>query len=172
MYPDFVGSLGFSQHTLEMIVFFGIIIFVLGAIIVLYWKHIVVGIVALSCLVVMANHKSTVKQPVVEPVIEKKEEIINHVKPIDTPTPTQNVVVPEVKPIQAETPTPVAPATVTPKVEESKDVRKEFMDKCINLADYTRTQCDELWDDRVQEEREMLLDTKHKGKKHGSYRKV
>jgi hypothetical protein len=46
------------------------------------------------------------------------------------------------------------------------------MERCINLADYTRTQCDELWDDRVREERELLEDTKFEGKKHGSYHKV
>jgi nitrate/TMAO reductase-like tetraheme cytochrome c subunit len=156
--------LGFSQHTMEMIVIFGIIIFILGAIIVLYWKHIVIGALALSCLVVLANHKSTVK----EPVIEKKEEVVKEVKPVENIVPPDVVEINKVKPIvPAET-----PVIVQPKIEESKDIRKEFMDKCINLADYTRTQCDELWDDRVKEERELLEETKLKGKKHGHYRKV
>jgi hypothetical protein len=30
------------------------------------------------------------------------------------------------------------------------------MDKCINLADYTRTQCEDIWDDRVKEERTLI----------------
>jgi len=143
MYPDFVGDLGFTQNTLEIIVIVGIIVFILGAIIVLYWKHIVVGVLALSCLVVFANHKSTTKPQSIEPT---KEEVVNQVKTSESFAPMENVVTPKVKPVQAE----------TPKVEESKDVRKEFMDKCINLADYTRTQCEEIWDDRVKEERALI----------------
>jgi len=127
----------------------GLGIFICGVVLVLFWKHIIVGALALSCLVVMANHKPTVKSPVVEPV--KEEVIINQVKPS-----------PE-KPID---------------LSEPKDVRKEFMDKCINLADYTRTQCEEIWDDRVKEERTLIEqspnieDTKLKGKSNGSYHKV
>ena len=166
MYPDYLGSLGFTQHTLELLVFFGIIIFVLGAVIVLYWKHIVFGALALSCLVVMANHKSTVKEPTKEPVIEKGEEVNIQVKPVEGPVPLDGVDTSKVKPV----PSGVQPTP--PKTEEPKDIRTEFMDKCINLADYTRTQCDELWDDRVKEERAILEDTKHKGKTNGHYRKV
>jgi hypothetical protein len=46
------------------------------------------------------------------------------------------------------------------------------------LADYTRTQCEEIWDDRVKEERTLIEqspnieDTKLKGKSNGSYHKV
>ena len=172
MYPDFVVSLGLSQHTLEMIVFFGIIIFILGAIIVLYWKHIVVGVLALSCLVVMANHKSTVKEPPVDLTLDKKEEVTNEqVKPVQV-KPIEPVETTEVDSDRKTPPatTPVVPEL--PKLEEKKDIRSEFMEKCINLADYTRTHCDELWEDRVKEERELLEETKFKGKKHGNYHKV
>lgn len=168
MNSDFFGSLGFSQNVMEMIVIFGIIIFILGAVIVLYWKHIVIGALALSCLVVLANHKTTVKQPAVDVTIEKKEEVINQVKPVEDIVPLEGVEITKVKPV---VPTET-PATVQPKSEEPKDIRTEFMDKCINLADYTRTQCEEIWEDRVKEERAILEDTKLKGKKHGHYRKV
>jgi hypothetical protein len=148
MYSEIVNGLGLSQNTLELMVLIALGIFICGVILVLFWKHIIVGALALSCLVVMANHKPTIKTPPVEPV---KEEV------------------------QA-TPIIQAPKLQTPEkpveLSEPKDIRKEFMDKCINLADYTRTQCDELWDDRVKEERTLLEDTKLKGDKHGSYHKV
>ena len=150
---EVIGGLNLSQNVLEALVIIGIFIAVAGVILVLYWKYIVMGALALGCVAVMANHKSTVK-PVVDvatPVLEKKEEVINQVKP--------------------KTETPI-------DLSEPKDVRKEFMDKCINLADYTRTQCEDIWDDRVKEERTLIEespnieDTKHKGKTNGNYRKV
>ena len=132
-------------------VFLAIGIFIFGVILILYWKHIIVGCLALGAVAVLANHKEEVKVSPTIPVIEKKEEVINQVKP------------------QVEKPIDLS---------ESKDVRKEFMDKCINLADYTRTQCEDIWDDRVKEERTLIEespnieDTKHKGKTNGNYRKV
>ena len=152
MYSDIINGLGFSQHTLETMILVSIGIFILGTILVLYWKYIMFGALALSCFVVLANHKSP--EPVVEkkpevavekkpePVVEKKEEVINQVKPND-----------DLK-------------------SEPKDARNMFMEDCLNLADYTRTQCENLWQDRVQEERAILEETRLKGKQHGSYRKV
>jgi len=128
MYSEVVDRLGLSQNTMETMVFIGIFIAVIGVILILYWKYIVMGALALGCVAVLANHKPSVKD-VVPPVIEKKEEVINQVK-----------ISPE-KPIE---------------LSEPKDVRKEFMYKCINLADYTRTQCEEIWDDRVHEERVLI----------------
>jgi hypothetical protein len=144
MYSEVINGLGLSQGTLEIIVFLGIIVAVIGVILVLYWKYIVMGALALGCVAVLANHKSTVKDVTPLPVIEKKEEVINQVKP------------------SVEAPIDLS----------EKDVRKMFMEDCMNLADYTRTQCENLWQDRVQEEREILEETKHKGKTNGSYRKV
>ena len=150
MYSEVVNNLGLSQSTMEIMVFVGIFVVVIGVVLVLYWKYIVMGALALGCVAVLANHKPTAKD-VVPPVIEKKEEVINQVKP------------------QVEKPIDLS---------ESKDVRKEFMDKCINMADYTRTQCEDIWDDRVKEERTLIEespnieDTKHKGKTNGNYRKV
>jgi hypothetical protein len=166
MYSEVVNGLGLSQNTLEIMVLIGIGIFICGAILVLFWKHIIVGALALSCVVVMANHKSSVSKQKVEPVIEKKEEVINQVKPVEPLVNLDDLNTSKIKSI----PSGVQPTP--PKTEEPKDVRSEFMEKCINLADYTRTQCDELWDDRVKEERAILEDTKHKGKTNGHYRKV
>jgi len=151
MYSEVINNLGLSQSTMESIVFIGIFVAVIGVILVLYWKYIVMGALALGCVAVLANHKPTVKDGETPVVVEKKEEVINQVKPS-----------PE-KPID---------------LSEPKDVRKEFMDKCINLADYTRTQCEDIWDDRVKEERTLIEespkieDTKSKGKSNGSYHKV
>ena len=151
MYSEIVNGLGLSQNTLELMVLVAFGIFICGVVLVLFWKYIIVGALALSCVVVMANHKGPMKNQPIESVIEKKEEVINQVKP------------------QVEKPIDLS---------EPKDVRKEFMDKCINLADYTRTQCEDIWDDRVKEERTLIEespnieDTKLKGKKNGSYHKV
>ena len=130
-------------------IFVGIFVVVIGVVLVLYWKYIVMGALALGCVAVLANHKSTVKDVAPLPVIEKKEEVINQVKPIEEP-----------------------PKLETPIDLSEKDVRKMFMEDCMNLADYTRTHCENLWQDRVQEEREILEDTKLKGKTDGHYRKV
>lgn len=157
MYSAVVNGLGLSQHTLEMMVLSVIGIFILGVILVLYWQQIIVGALALGCVVVLANHKSetpdtpvVVSPPVVSPVIEKKSEVVVEQK---------EEIINQVKPNEDFTADP-------------KDSRKMFMEDCLNLADYTKSQCESLWDDRVQEERAILEETRLKGKKHGNYRKV
>ena len=144
MYSEVINGLGLSQSAMEMIVFVGIFVAVVGVVLVLYWKYIIMGALAVGCVAVFANHKPTEKN-IVPPVVEKKEEVLNHVKPSE------------------ETPN---------KQDETNDERSMFMEDCINLADYTRTQCENLWFDRVQEEREFLEETKSKGKTNGNYRKV
>jgi hypothetical protein len=136
MYSDIINGLGFSQRTLETMILVMFFVFILGTILMLYWKYIMFGALAFSCFFVLANHKSP--EPVVEKkpevVIDKKEEVINQVKPDE-----------EV-------------------MSEPKDARNMFMEDCINLADYTRTQCENLWLDRVQEERAILENTKQRVK--------
>ena len=166
MYSEVVNGLGFSQSAMEMIVFFGIIIAVIGVVLVLYWKYIIMGTLAVACVAVMANHK-----PVVKESVEKKEEVINQVKPEVEPTkPSETSEKPHVDLSEP----PHVDLSEPPHVDlsETKDVYNEFMYRCINMADYTKTQCEELWSDRVKEERAILEDTKHKGKNHGDYRKV
>lgn len=137
MYSEIVNGLGFSQNALELMVLSLIGIFILGAIVVLYWKYIVAGALALGCVVVMANHKSETPAPVKPPVVEKvekKEEVINQVKPTEE------------------------------LMTQPKDAYNMFMEDCINLADYNKTYCDNLWKDRVEEERAILENTKHRVK--------
>ena len=140
MYSDIANSLGLSQSTLEMMVLSMVGIFIFGAIIVMYWKYIVVGALVLSCVAVMANHQPnspkimpTVELPPVTPKIsspvkEDKEEIINEVKP-----------------------------------EETKNSYNTFMDDCLNLADYPKSHCEELWREKVDEERTLIEENKTKG---------
>jgi len=149
MYSEVINGLGLSQSAMEMIVFVGIFVAVIGVILVLYWKYIIMGALAVGCVAVMANHKPTEKN-IVPPVVEKKEEVLNYVKPSEETS-------------KVETPN---------KQTEINDERSMFMEDCINLADYTRTKCENLWQDRVQEEREFLEETKSKGKTNGNYRKV
>jgi len=165
MYSEVVNRLGFSQDTLETMVLVGLGIFIFGVILFLYWKHIIIGCLALGAVVVLANHKSDVKEPVSVPVVEKKPEVVIQKK---------EEVINQVKPSEPVKPHVDLSEPVRPHVDltEKRDIRGEFMERCINLADYTKTQCDELWDDRVKEERELLEDIKFKGKKHGHYRKV
>ena len=165
MYSEVVNRLGLSQNTLEMMVVVGLGIFIFGVILVLYWKHIIIGCLALGAVVVLASHKDEVKEPVSVPVVEKKPEVVIQKK---------EEVINEVKPSEPVKPRVDLSEPARPHVDltEKRDIRGEFMERCINLADYTKTQCDELWDDRVREERELLEDTKFKGKKHGHYRKV
>ena len=77
MYSEVVNGLGLSQNTLEVMVLIGLGIFICGVILVLFWKHIIVGALALSCVVVMANHKSPMKNQPVDPVVEN-----NSLKPV------------------------------------------------------------------------------------------
>ena len=95
MYSDIANNLGLSQNALEMMVLSIVGIFIFGAIIVMYWKYIVVGALVLGCVAVMANHQPNppkimpaVEQPpatpkISSPVKEEKEEIINEVKPVE-----------------------------------------------------------------------------------------
>lgn len=48
---------GLSQPMMEGIVIIGVIAVVLGAIFVMLWKQIVIGIMVVCCVAVMANHK-------------------------------------------------------------------------------------------------------------------
>jgi hypothetical protein len=54
MYSEVVNGLGLSQSTLEVIIFFGIIIVIMGVLLVLYWKYLVMGTLAFACFAVIA----------------------------------------------------------------------------------------------------------------------
>lgn len=145
MYSEFIDRLGLSQNAMELLVLVGLIVVVIGVILVLYWKYIIMGTLAIGCVAVFANHKP------VSTVTNKTTEVVEQAPHVDL---SEHIDLTEPK-----------------KPVEQKDVRKEFMDKCINLADYTRTHCEELWDDRVQEER-AILDDKVKGDTNGNNHKI
>jgi len=125
MYTEIMNTFGFSQSTLEMMVLVSVIVFVLGVILVLYWKFIVMGVIATTCVVVMANHKTPEpKQP--------KEEIISVVKV----EPTQPIV------------------TEKPKQDlmtDPKDDKYYFMQDCDALTTYTKEHCENIWYNREDE---------------------
>ena len=143
MYSDIANSLGLTQGALETMVLSIVGIFIFGAIVVLYWKYIVVGALVLGCVAVMANHQPnppkimpTIEQPpstpkISSPVKEEKEEIINEVKPVEK--------------------------------EETKTSYNMFMEDCLNLADYPKSRCEELWREKVDEERTLIEENKTKG---------
>ena len=143
MYSDIANSLGLTQGALETMVLSIVGIFIFGAIVILYWKYIVVGALVLGCVAVMANHKPnpsklvpTIEQPpstpkISSPVKEEKEEIINEVKPVEK--------------------------------EETKTSYNMFMEDCLNLADYPKSHCEELWREKVDEERTLIEENKTKG---------
>lgn len=126
MYTEIMNTFGFSQSTLEMMVLVAVIVFVLGVILVLYWKFIVMGVIATTCVVVMANHKPPEpKQP--------KEEIISVVKP--------EIVAP---PVVAEKPK-------QDLMTDPKDDKYYFMQDCDALTTYTKEHCENIWYNREDE---------------------
>jgi hypothetical protein len=125
MYSEYISGLGLSQNVLELMVLVGIVVAVLGVVMVLFWKQIVVGSLAVFCVAVFANHKPIVTEPTTVQKVEQREEIIT----------------------------------------ETKDDKTRFMEDCINLADYSRSHCDDVWLDRVKEERALL---EEKVEKNGS----
>jgi hypothetical protein len=79
MYSEIVNESGLSQHTLEMVVIGGIGVFVLGLVFYLWWKQIVIGALALTAVVVLANHKPS------KPIKVEQEQIIIESKEKTTP---------------------------------------------------------------------------------------
>lgn len=68
--PDIFAAYGLSQSMMENIVIVGVIAIILGAILIMLWKQIVIGIMVVACVAVMANHK------VPEQPVKKQIEII------------------------------------------------------------------------------------------------
>jgi hypothetical protein len=125
-----IDAVGISQHTLEMMVVGAIVIGILGVVFVLYWKQIAIGCLALFTLAVMANH---VPKEKVKPV-----EVINEVE------------VQKVEPPKVEDP-------VVTKEEAKPDTdQKYFMEDCLAFTDYSKKQCEAIWQTREVEEQNLL----------------
>ena len=123
---------------LEYIVIFGILAVVIGAVFVMFWKQIVVGIVAILCIAVMANHKPQ-EVPMQPKQIEKPVEIIPES-------------VPEAKPeVKLETKPEVKPEQKV-EIPEVLDDKVYFMEDCLYLTDYSEKKCEDIWNKRERPE--------------------
>lgn len=143
MYSEIVNESGISQHTMEIVVLGGFGIFVLGLVFFLWWKQIMIGALALVALVVLANHKPV--KPVV-PKVEQEQIIIEKPVILDNPI---HIELDETK---------VPPAGASTNKEELKpDENKiSFIEDCLNYTDYTKSQCEKIWDKDDVTEPELL----------------
>jgi signal recognition particle receptor subunit beta len=127
MYSEIVNESGLSQNTLEVIVLGGIGVFVIGLVFYLWWKQIVIGAIGLAAVVVLANHRP--KTPV---KVEQEQILIEK---------------------SVETPVVVTPA----KQEDNKeDDSKMFIEDCLHFTDYTKAECEKIWNKRDTVEKELL----------------
>lgn len=129
MYSEIVNDSGLSQHTMEIIVLGGIGVFVLGLVFFLWWKQIMIGSLALVAVVVLANHKPT--KPVV-PKVEQEQIII------------EKTVVPE------------NPVHIDLNEGKSQDDSKLFLEDCLQLTDYTKAECEAIWNKREAGDQKLL----------------
>jgi len=144
MYSEIVNESGISQNTMEIIVLGGFGIFVLGLVFFLWWKQIMIGALTLGAIVVLANHRP--KTPIV-PKVEQEQIII------------EKIVVPE-NPIHIELDEkksePPVDLTIKEEVVKTDEHRKSFIEDCLNYSDYTKQQCENIWDKDDVSEPELL----------------
>jgi len=147
MYSEIVNDSGLSQHTLEMVVLGGIGVFVLGLVFYLWWKQIMIGSLALVALVVLANHRPT--KPAV-PKVEQEQIII------------EKVVVPE-NPVhidlnenKVQEGVDTQPKNKEELMTKPEDDSKFFMEDCLQLTDYTKAECEAIWNKRENSEVKLL----------------
>jgi hypothetical protein len=70
-----------NQNTLELIVFVGICIVILG----FFWKIIVIGITILFCIVVLANHTPPTETKTVAPSVVVQQEVVIEPQKVNDP---------------------------------------------------------------------------------------
>ena len=125
---------GISQSSLNVVALSIVGVFILGAVIFLYWKYIAVGALALFAVVVLANQSYDKLEP---KVAEPK-------------------VVPQViEQFIIEPPKVVA----TPKNElitEDSEEKPLYMEDCLRLTDYTEEKCAKIWDKIKSPDVELL----------------
>ena len=125
---------GISQSSLNVVALSIVGVFILGAVIFLYWKYIAVGALALFAVVVLANQSYDKLEPKV----------------------AESKVVPQViEQFIIEPPKVVA----TPKNElitEDSEEKPLFMEDCLKLTDYTEEKCAKIWDKIKSPDVELL----------------
>lgn len=123
MYNSILSAAGMSQSGMEVFVLGMIAVLLLGFVIVMYWPFIVAGGLAVFCVMVLANHADT------------------PVRPVERLAPSTPIIEDAVaKPIEKEFKT------------EPFDEAKAFLEDCLNLTDYSKKQCQKIWNNRGDEE--------------------
>ena len=122
---------GISQSSLNVVALGIVGVFILGAIIFLYWKYIAVGALALFTVVVLANqsYDKIVANKVEPQVIEQF--IIEPPKVVATPK--------------------------NELITEDSEEKPLFMEDCLRLTDYTEEKCAKIWN-KIQSPDVDLLD--------------
>jgi len=111
---------GISQSSLNVVALGIIGVFILGAVIFLFWKYIAVGALALFAVVVLANQSyDKVAVNKVEPQVI--EQFI-----IEPPK--------------------VAPTPENEFITKDSEEKPLFMEDCLRLTDYTEEKCAKIWD--------------------------
>lgn len=111
---------GISQSSLNVVALSIVGVFILGAIIFLYWKYIAVGALALFTVVVLANQSydkivaNKVEPQVIEQFIIESPKVV--------PTPKNEL------------------------ITEDSEEKPLFMEDCLRLTDYTEEKCAKIWD--------------------------
>jgi hypothetical protein len=147
MYSEIVNDSGISQHTMEIIVFGAIGVFVLGLVFFLWWKQIIIGAMALAAVVVLANHRP--KTPVV-PKVEQEQIIIEKVIVPENPV---HIELDEKKIQEGVDSQPTNKEELMTKPE---DDRKYFIEDCLQFTDYNKSQCEAIWDKKDTSETKLL----------------
>jgi hypothetical protein len=111
---------GISQSSLNVVALGIVGVFILGAVIFLFWKYIAVGALALFAVVVLANQSyDKVAVNKVEPQVI--EQFI-----IEPPK--------------------VAPTPENEFITKDSEEKPLFMEDCLRLTDYTEEKCAKIWD--------------------------
>ena len=72
-YNGILSTIGISQSTLETILIFGLIAFVIGYILVNFWQTIIAGFALIGVLIIFAHHEDTTAKEKPETTVEQTE---------------------------------------------------------------------------------------------------
>jgi len=129
---------GISQSSLNVVALGIVGVFILGAVIFLFWKYIAVGALALFAVVVLANQSYDKLEPKV----------------------ADSKVVPQVIEQFIIEPPKVAPTPKNEFITEDSEEKPLFMEDCLRLTDYTEEKCAKIWN-KIESEEVNLLDVEN-----------
>ena len=123
---EFIEQFGFTQTMIQ-----GLVVLVLVAIFLgLYWRYVAIGAGMLLVLIVFAYKPSVAK--------------------------VQNVTSSEVvKPADGEVVKPEAPEVkeIAPTDKQVDTWHKQFMEDCMSVTENTKSQCETIWGERIEDEK-------------------